>query len=67
MGREEDYTIEPGSNLNDAKLANASLRDAILVSANLADAQLTDAILYSANLNGANLIGTIMPDGSVHD
>ncbi len=57
MGREDDYTIEPGADLTGADLRRANLKGADLRRANLT----------GANLNRANLTGAIMPDGSVHE
>ncbi len=54
MGREDDYTIEPGANLMDANLEDANLMGADLTDANLSDANLSRAKPEDANPEDAD-------------
>ncbi len=65
MGREEDYTIEPGANLSGADLMYANLTGADLMYANLTGADLTGAILNGAILNGAILKDATLEDANL--
>ena len=53
--------LEPGADLTDADLAEASLNHADLRDADLTDANLTGATLIEADLTGATLTGFGMP------